>query len=373
MESLKRHISRVVTFDLMRGYFMVAIIIDHLRFFPNGLGWWSARGGLFVTAAEGFFLISGIVLGIVRGSKLLDKPMRVVCAVLLKRGVQLYLTAVVLVLIFTVIGWHYYGVAGLKGGILPPDSSALTVIWSAFSMQYYYGWADYLRLYAIFLLLSPLVFWMLRRGWWYYVLALSLLVWTLYPNYPGMTYDVREYFQPISWQLLFFIGTIIGFHWNHFLDAWASLGRRARRWLTGSLLAVAGVTFAINVGIMLSTMGYNMGPILTPQLQHDLYVAFFDKLRMPITRVILALIWFWAGFYLFKKFEKPILKTLGWLLLPYGMNSLYVYTLHAFAVFFIDLYLVPGSLWFNFFITAGVILLIRVAVHYKLLMKIIPR
>lgn len=352
---------------------MVAIIIDHLNFFPNGLGWWSARGGLFVTAAEGFFLISGIVLGIVRGSKLIDKPMRVVCSVLLKRGVQLYLTIVTLVLVFTVIGWHYYGFTGLKPGILPPGTDAWTVIWSAFSLQYYYGWADYLRLYAIFLLLSPLVFWMLRRGWWYLVLALSLFVWTLYPNDPSMGYDMRVYLQPISWQLLFFIGTIIGFHWNHVLDGWRSVSRRTQRWATGLLLSFAGVTFAINVGIMLSTMGYDMGSILTPQLQQDLYINFFDKERMPITRVLLALSWFWSGFYLFKKFEKPIRKFLGWLLLPFGTNSLYVYTLHAFAVFFVDLYLVPGSLWFNFIITAGVILLIRLAVHYKLLMSIIPR
>lgn len=372
MERLKRHISRVVTFDLMRGYFMVAIIIDHLRFFPNGLDWWSARGGLFVTAAEGFFLISGIVLGIVRGSKLIEKPMRVVSAVLLKRGVQLYLTAVTLILIFTVVGWQFYGVDGLKSGILPPDTNVWTVLWSAFSMQYYYGWADYLRLYAIFLLVSPLVFWMLRRGWWYLVLALSLFVWTLYPNIPGMSFGMREYLQPVSWQLLFFLGAIIGFHWNHFLDGWRALSRRTQRWLTVSLLTVAGVTFLINVGIMLSTMGYNMGP-LTPQLQHDLYVNFFNKERMPITRVLLALVWFWSGFYLFKKFEKPIVKLLGWLLLPFGTNSLYVYTLHAFAVFFVDLYLSPGPLWFNFLITTGVIIAIRLAVQYKLLMKIIPR
>lgn len=352
---------------------MVAIIIDHLTFFPNGLGWWSARGGLFVTAAEGFFLISGIVLGIVRGSKLIEKPMRVVATVLLQRGVQLYLTAVVLVLIFTIIGWQFYGVSGLKGGILSPDTDAWTVLWSAFSMQYYYGWADYLRLYAIFLLASPLVFWMLRRGWWYIVLALSLSVWLLYPSDPTLSFSMREYLQPVSWQLLFFLGVVIGFHWNHFLDGWRSLGKRTRRWLTGGLLAVAGITFAINVGIMLSTMGYNMGPILTPQLQHDLYVNFFNKERMPITRVLLALTWFWAGFTLFKKFEKPITKVLGWLLLPFGTNSLYVYTLHAFAVFFVDLYLVPGPLWFNFLITSGVIIAIRLMVQYKVLMKIIPR
>lgn len=373
MERIKRRIERVTTFDLMRGYFMVAIIIDHLRFFPNGLDWWAMRGGLFVTAAEGFFLISGLVLGIVRGAKLIDKPMSVVSKILLKRGVQLYLTVVVLALVFTAIGWLYVnaGATGVKPGLASPDMSIWQVILSAFSLQYYYGWADYLRLYAIFLFVSPLAFWLLRRMKWYLVLLISLAVWAIYPLL--LPYQSGEYWQPVSWQLIFFIGVIAGFHWNNILDAWRSLTKRVQRIIIVSTVSIASITIAINVGIMLSTMGYNMGSILTPQLQHDLYVTFFDKERMPLTRLLLALIWFGAGFYIFQRFEKGIRKVLGWLLLPFGTNSLYVYTLHAFAVFFVHIHLSSGPLWWNFLVTTGVIIVIRLFVHYKILMKIIPR
>ncbi len=374
METLKRHIPRIKTFDLLRGYFIISIIIDHLAFFPNGIDWWSARGGLFVTAAEGFFLISGIVLGVVRGAKLIDQPMGYVSKLLLKRGLQLYLTSVTLVLLFTVLGWLFYmDNPGLKPGIAAPDSNIFSVLWSTLSMQYYYGWADYLRLYALFLFVSPLAFWLLRRGLWYAVLGLSLAVWFIYPDDLSLPFDLRVYLQPLSWQLLFFIGVVTGFYWNHIVDVWRNLHRRRRKVLTVGLLSLAGVTFTLSVLIMLSTMGIDAGPILTPELQHYLFDNFFNKEAMPLTRILLALTWFWSAFYLFRRFEVYITAALGWLLVPFGTNSLYVYTLHAFIVFFVNLYFVPGPLWFNFLVTAGAILLIRIAVHYKLLMGIIPR
>ena len=374
MEKLKRHISRIKTFDLLRGYFMVSIVIDHLAFFPNGIDWWSARGGLFVTAAEGFFLISGIVLGVVRGAKLIDQPMAHVSKLLLKRGLQLYLTSITLVLLFTVVGWLFYmGNPGLKPEIAAPNSNIFSVLWSTLTLQYYYGWTDYLRLYALFLFVSPLAFWLLRRGLWYVVLGLSLVVWSLYPNDLSLPFNLRVYLQPLSWQSLFFIGVVTGFYWNHIVDSWRNLPHRYRQALTVGLLSLAGVTFTLNVLIMLSTMGVNTGPVLTPELQHYLFDNYFNKEAMPLGRILLALTWFWAAFYLFKRFEVYVTAVLGWLLIPFGTNSLYVYTLHAFIVFFIDLYFVPGPLWFNFLVTAGSILLIRLAVKYRLLMGFIPR
>ena len=354
---------------------MVAIIVDHLSFFPNGLDWWGMRGGLFVTAAEGFFIMSGIVLGIVRGAKYIDRPMKEVTNLLLKRGFQLYLTVAVLAIIFTLIGWAYMhaGIGGIKPGIFPADTSIWQVILSSFTLQYYYGWADYLRLYALFLFASPLVFWLLRKGLWYLALAGSFAVWLLFPLLVGDGgYSAAEYWQPVSWQLLFFMGVIIGFNWNFFLDTWNGFSDRVRRIISVSLVSTAVITLVISVLFMLSTMGYNTGPF-TSDLRHIIFSNFFNKESLPLTRILLAMIWFWAGFWVFKRFEKPIKKAIGWLLLPFGTNSLYVYTLHAFAVFFVHIHISRGSLLWNFIVTAGVILLIRLCVHYKVLMKIIPR
>ena len=85
------HIERIRAFDLMRGFFLIVILLDHLAYYPSGLDIFTGRGLLYISTAEGFFAISGLVLGIVRGRKLLNKPLRTAAKLLLKRSVQLYI------------------------------------------------------------------------------------------------------------------------------------------------------------------------------------------------------------------------------------------------------------------------------------------
>jgi hypothetical protein len=370
----KKSSSRVVTFDLMRGYFLVAIILDHLFFFPNGLDWWSARGNLFVTTAEGFFLISGLVLGIVRGSKLIDEPFRKVTKLLLQRAVQLYLTTITLVALFTIIGWLFFmNASGLKYGIMVPIDIP-NLIWSIITLQYFYGWADYLRLYALFILVSPVAMWLLRKGWWYILLLINILVWLTFPADPTVPDITQEFLQIFSWQLLFFGGMIIGFYWNQLSAWWISLPSRIQKTIQWGAITFAVITLVANIAI---AFGPKYFPSLVPFIQSDtgykLYIHYFDKERLPFARIALFLLWFGASFSLFKYFEKAIMRWLGWLLLPFGTNSLYVYTVHGLIIFFVHIWLVKGSIFFNFLVSLGIILLIRLMIHYKILMNIIPR
>jgi len=363
---------RILTFDLMRGYFLVAIILDHLRFFPSGLDFWSARGDLFVTTAEGFFLISGIVLGIVRGSKLLSQPIAVVSKLLIRRGVQLYITTIVLVLLFTFIGWLFIENPGLKSGITAPTTNIFDIIWQTVTLQYFYGWADYLRLYALFMLVSPLALWLLRRGWWYVLLAGNIFLWLLFPVDPKIPDLTQELLQPLTWQLIFFGGMTIGFYWNQISSWWLARSAKLRSWVTWSVIGLAAATLIANVLIAFApdyvqSLGY------AADLHYKLYIEFFDKERLPLARIAMFLLWFWAAFALFRRFEPIIVRVLGWLLLPFGTNSLYVYTVHAFIIFLIHLWLQPSSWPINLFVSIIAILTIRVMIHYKFLMSIIPR
>lgn len=375
MEKIKKISTRILAFDLMRGWFLLAIIIDHIAFFPNGLGWVGARGGLFVTTAEGFFFISGLVLGIVRGAKLIDKPFKHVAKLLLKRGAQLYVWSVLLTLLFTVITWIFFEQhPGVKQAFLPSTTPIWEVLLRTFTFDYVYGWADYLRLYAIFMLASPLVFWLLRKRLWYVVFALSLGVWALFPNDFNFDYQWQEKFQPLSWQLIFFTGATIGFYWNQIASWWRGLSSMIRRSVVVTILTVGLATLIFNVFIMFATMGYDMSWIgVHAQMQHYFYVGFFDKERMPLTRFGLFLLWFWMFFWLYRRFEGKIIKYVGWLLLPFGQNSLYVYTMHAFALYFVHIIWIKGDFLHNFLITSGTIAGIWLLVRYKVLMKIIPR
>jgi len=363
--------SRILTFDLLRGYFLVAIILDHLAFYPNGLDWWSGRGGLYVSAAEGFFLISGIVLGIVRGAKLVDKPFSLTVKMLLQRSLQLYVTAVILMLLFTFIGWLFLDNPGLKPGIRPPTEGLLDIIWGGLTFEYIYGWADYLRLYAIFILFTPIAMWLLRRGLWYIVLAISVFVWAQFDTLRG---DSLELAQVYSWQLIFFTGITIGFYWKSIASWWQKRSNALRRVTVASVVTVAAITMVGNFLLAYGDELFGLTTDLTVAINNAL-VPYFVKEALPWPRLLLFAVWFGASFWLFNRFEKQIIGQLGWLLLPFGANSLYVYTLHAVLVFFVHLLIfnATASILINFTLSVAGVMLIWIAVRSRFLMKIIPR
>ena len=365
-----RSSNRILTLDLLRGYFLVVIILNHLHYYPSGLEWITGQSFLYTSTAEGFFLLSGIVLGMVRGAKLIDKPFKFAASLLVKRSVQLYLTSIVLVLLFTFIGWFFIGNPGLKFGIYEPVGAVFDVIWKTLTFQYLYGWADYLRLYAIFIILSPLALWLLRKGKWYIVMLASFGVWALYPLSP---WPAGEMSQPISWQLIFFSGFVIGYHWKTITRWWQQRSEIIKTVTIRSILAISAVTLIANV---LLVFGHGI-----PGIGADLANAnsalspFFNKDQLPLARLVLFGLWFISLYWLFSRFEAPIKKYAGWLLLPFGTNSLYVYTIQAFVVFFVMLLFMQKSDWWsiNLIISIGVIGLIYLAVRTKFLMKIIPR
>lgn len=374
-KKLAQKIPRVVTFDIMRGFFLIAIIIDHIAFFPNLLDWWGMRGQLLVTTAEGFFLLSGIVLGIVRGAKLVDEPFRNVAKIVLKRALQLYVTYVVLVIAFTAIAWYFYpGNPDVKFGVMP-DQSWWNLIIQTITFQYTYGWADYLRFYALFLAVSPLALWLLRRGQWYIVAGISALTWLFSPiDIVRMPWEQIEILQPIPWQLLFFVGLIIGFHWPAITAWWHKHRNVLVRFVAIPVIIVAIGTLCWNVFAVFGEKFIDEA--WARELSYrawELRTIEFHKEALTFERIALFMVWFWAAFFLIERFQKQIVRFAGWLLIPFGVNSLYVYTLHAVIVFFIHLYFKDTTLIANFLVTAGAIALIYAAIRTKFLMSIIPR
>lgn len=372
--------SRIVTLDLMRGYFMIAIVLNHLQWYPNGLDWITMRGALFVSAAEGFFLLSGIVLGMVRGRKLLDKPFRVAANLLLKRGALLYITGAILTLGFMIVGWLFFmDNPGLKPGIRPIDEPLWGVILGILSFDYLYGWADFLRLYTIYLIASPLALWLIRKGKWYIVAIFSTALWLIFPWANTNNPQSAEILMVLSWQIIFFAGLIVGFYWQQIMNWWYKLSAKVRRPVYGLILATAAVTLVAN--IILEALTTLPGITLAlPDAVRDWYVSLgpaFYKEQLPWPRLVLFGLWFILGFYIFKKFEKFFMKYLGWILVPFGQNSLYVYILHAVAVFFAHTLIMPAGASAPWFVSGSLCLmiigLIYLAVRTKFLFKIIPR
>ncbi len=367
----KEKSERILTFDLLRGYFLCVILFNHLQFYPNGLDALTGRGILYASTAEGFFVVSGIVLGIVRGRKLLHLPFWTGAKLLWKRAFQLYLTSIVLTLLFTLVGQFFLGNEGLKYGIYTNWSNGWELIWHTINLSYTYGWADFLRLYAIFIFFAPFALWFLRKGLWYVVIAISLAVWSLYPLMPNNAIIA----QPFSWQFIFFAGFIIGFYWSDIVKKWRSISAKTRKIIGWSFVSAFAMTAFISA---LLVFGHEFSGALGTTLNdiHHEVEKFFHKDQLPLTRILLGTVWFWGLFYLFRRFEKWIIKYFGWLLLSFGMNSLYVYTISAFVVFFAHLLIAPPgprSLVLNLLLSLGVLGIVYVAVRTKFLMKIIPR
>jgi len=362
--------SRILTFDLLRGYFLVAIILDHLAYYPNLLDWWSGRGNLFVSSAEGFFFISGIVLGIVRGAKLIKEPFRIPATLLLKRGAQLYITAVVLMLFFTFVGWLFLTNPGLKPGIRLPEENIFDIIWGGLTFQYIYGWADYLRLYAIYILASPIALWLLRKDLWYVLLGVSALIWMQFPH---SKLETMELSQVYSWQLVFFGGLTVGFYWQQIRSWWSKISLPVRKVMVTATVSLAAVSMVACFLLAYGTDLLGLDPAFKQAF--DLLYPTFAKEALYLPRLLLFLLWFWAAFWLFWRLEPFIIRWAGWLFMSFGTNSLYVYTIQAFLVFFLHLVIpsATSSVILNLLLSALGVLLVWVAVRTKFLMGIIPR
>lgn len=357
----------------MRGYFLSVILLNHLQYYPSGLDFFTGRGLLYVSTAEGFFAVSGIVLGIIRGRKLINEPFKKVAKLLWKRSLQLYITSIVLTLIFTFLGWLFITNSGLKFGIYSDWTNIWDLLWKTITLQYTYGWADFLRYYALFLFFAPAAVWLLRKGYWYLVVAISLFVWCLYPLSPWPA----NFSQPISWQVVFFGGFIIGYYWPMLVDYWQKIKPNVRRFIGITLISTAVLTA---IASALLVFGHNifadpLGSHITNA--HHAIEQFFEKDRLPITRILLGAIWFWAMFWVVRKYEKGIVKKIGWFFLALGENSLYVYTIQAFIVFFAHLFILqPGttvSSLIKLALSLAALALVWLAVRTKFLMKIIPR
>lgn len=364
MSTVTQKSKRILALDLLRGYFLVVILIDHLAQFPGFFELFTGKGWLWASAAEGFFIISGLMVGMIRGKELQSSSLLTVSKKLWRRGGQLYLWAVGLTLLYTAVGLVFAGHADVKPD-LATNTPWSTIIWNSVNLSYIYGWADFLPHYALCMLAAPAGLYLLRQRKWWLVLVISLLIW-------GM----RGNSFVFAWQLLFFGGMVAGYHFKD-IAAWVGAWSQRRRWAVEravySLTAVTLIASIVVVHIRPLLEGYRQSTtlVVSSMSQYSQALAdqtgwLFDKITLAPGRVMVAALWFTALYLLFRRFEDPINRVLGWLLLPLGRNSLFVYISQSAWVFAVPL-LIPSTsnLWINIAINAASILFMwRVTLVY---------
>lgn len=363
--------SRILTIDLIRGYFLFVIMIDHLYRFFGFYELFTGGGTQWVSAAEGFFFVSGIMIGLIRGRKLIAEPLSVATKKVWSRALQLYLWSIALTTSFTLLGLAFAGNPGLKLGGFRNESFG-HFLSTTLTLRYNYGWADFLVYYILYLLFTPLALWLLRKGKWYVLLALSFAIWLLSSN------------TQLGWQLLFFSGTIVGFYLYDIEGWFGRLQKRTRRALATAVVTLAVCTLVISE--FFNSFIHHMNNV-NPQREFfgvataDLFdinkyyfAHIFDKYSLGIGRLVLFYIWFTALYLTVRYYEKAVAKIAGWFLIPLGQNSLYVYIVHAILLFVLNLILPPViPVWANIVVNTLFLGVIWSLVRHRVLFKYIPR
>ncbi len=334
----------------MRGYFLFVIIIDHLQRFPNGYDLLTGRGELWVSVAEGFFFISGLVLALVRQRTVETQGWRSTIIKIWKRAAQLYAISVILTVALTYVAFAIGPeTPGVKGGVIG-HTGFLEIAYNALTLKYIYGWADFLPHYAVFLLGAPLILWLLKRGLWWIVVLGSTAIW-----FTGNGFNTK-------WQILFYGGMIAGYYLPSINNFYRQMKQRTRNIITVLIVSLAASTILasavlVHVRSLLLKIRSPIGKTLD-DIQNAI-LPYVNKEQLPLLRIALFILWFTALYWLFKRYQHPITQKLGWFLAPLGQQSLSVYVVHSLVIYGATvIFPHPAGLVTNFIIATLVLAII---------------
>ncbi len=360
---VKAKTKRILAFDLMRGFFLLVIIVDHVELYPNGWDFLTGKGRLWVSAAEGFFFLSGLLIGMIYKRRL-HLGMKYIFQKMWTRALELYVVGTALTFVFLL--WvELTNHAPIKD-TLPDPIPWSHILGQAFLTRFTYGWADFLVHFAVLMLFAPIVFYLVARGKWWLALIGMTVAW----------YIRGESFV-MAWQFIFNIGIIIGYYWYKISGRYRSLDKKQRSRVKLAVGALAAISFAASyLSIYLLTLLNQLYGSLTPWLRHVTFTwnnynadtwVFADKWTMGWLRILLFFCWFCVLYWFFRTYEARINRFTKGILEMLGRNSLFVYTLHAFIVFTLKMYFIPRvtSVLQNFLITtAGMVVLISITTVY---------
>jgi hypothetical protein len=357
---------RDLRIDLLRGFCVFAMLADHL----GGESWLYAitgGNGRFVSAAEGFVFISGLVMGQVYASKIKRLGLKHAIGQALLRARTLYVITTVMTLIFALTRLYTDLAMWVPRSVSPGAESLPEVIVGTLTLHFTYHGTDILALYVFCVLGSVAGLTALAFGKWRWVLGASWLTWLGYQLQPDLhlPWYIRnsENFPFAAWQVLFMTGLVIGFR-GPALTRW--LERRPA--LRTALIGLA-VVVAIGVASSSAIFGDSAPGLFDKVAQRPVRLAGFAAAALMLyTAVTLA----WL----------PVRRATGWLLLPLGQHALYCYTLHLFVILFIINAVrgapIAGPMWWSSVMSGttlqiGLVLAMWVLVRRRILFRVVPR
>ncbi|MDP9898419.1 OpgC domain-containing protein [Variovorax ginsengisoli] len=326
---------RLWELDVARGLMLVLMTITHVPSrFTDPVG----QPFGFVSAAEGFVLLSAFVSGLVYSRIGYAQGVDVMRRAFWRRALKIYLIqAALLLFVFTVITAvglrvDHTEIKEMVRYYLAHPHDALTY---SLLLVYQPAFLDILPMYILFMLMSPWVIAFAMRHGWQWPIAVSATLWAvaqfgstqwLYAVVSSrlhvpVPYDETGSFDTFTWQFLWFVGMWMGASRN----APDAQPFTFPRWLLGGAIVVAGFCLGWR----------HFGPTGQAPFGDDAGLnLLFDKWHLgPLRLVNLAALCIVAI-----RFGPPLLNRLPWrprVLEAMGSASLPVFCAHLVAVFLV--------------------------------------
>ncbi|MBI3732213.1 MAG: OpgC domain-containing protein [Chloroflexi bacterium] len=365
--------SRDLRLDLLRGYATMAMVIDHL-----GSSSWlhpiTGGNNFFVSAAEAFVFISGMIVGAVYGATIRKEGYGATMRKALHRAWTLYKLTVILTVSFVAVvirndlPWASW--------LDPQDPTQFLL--SVITLRRTFVFVDIPLLYTLLMLLAPGGLFLLKYGRTWLLVGISWAIWFAYQLSPIQSslptvIEGNWIFKLPSWQLLFFNAMALGYH-REYLSNRLRAVTKVGRYLYFSLMTIL---LALLIVLYLQESRL-LGTIMPEEQSHALMDQLFNKSSLAPGRLIAALIVFQWAFLAITIYWEPLHRRLGWLI-PIGQNSLYAYTTHI--ILLTAYYALIPYLWFYADNEAAVntlaqiiaLTIIYVMIRKRILFNIIPR
>ncbi|HYF07116.1 MAG TPA: OpgC domain-containing protein [Acetobacteraceae bacterium] len=215
MEGLIRQ-ERDLRVDVFRGFALWAIFVNHTP--GNWLGYVTPRNYVLADATETFVLLAGFAAGLAYGIVMDRQGWAFAASRVMGRVFTLYVAHIFLLVVFTAqVG---FSAAALDSAAYldemhldPFAQEPYRAMLEALLLRYQPSFLNILPLYIVLLAIFALAMPLMRRPW--LMLGLSggawLLVRWLELNLPAWRAEGGWFFNPLAWQVLFFIGCAMGY------------------------------------------------------------------------------------------------------------------------------------------------------------------
>lgn len=367
--------------DFLRGLAIIAVIINHM----GGSSLYSiltVEAVGVVSAAEVFVLISGIILGQVNRFRCSCNGLQSVFRKTYQRTLKIYSISAATSLFVYYLQWLpgldasvLVSYSDLKTGVIYPlygeSHSAWSVLKGILLLNHGPGQINILGFYIALLILTPGFVWLLEKRRPALLSALSWLAYCLHQHFRAhiLPFQSENAFPLLAWQVLFVHGLILGYYRDRIKRF---LTRHAREALATGFLLFSGFCF-----IVLNNPWYDIPRLsLIPEpIYYWIYSNFFQRTNLGLGRMLNTVVVVFVMYRILSRSWAPIQGYIGWLCIPLGKASLYIFIVHLGTVLAVGniAAMQQDNLLIN---TAGITIMIGVIwlmVKYRILFSVIPR